>query len=121
MTASAMAGAERRPADWIPVVVERLVSEFRPLRVILFGSQARGETGPDSDIDLLVVLPHVRDKHATMVAMLRTISDLPVSVDVIPTDPEEIKQRGHLVGTILRPALREGRVVYERAKQPASR
>lgn len=88
--------------------------EFRPLQIILFGSHARGDQGPDSDIDLLVVLPHVADKRKTTVAMLRALRDLPVAKDVIPTDPDEIRRRGDLVGTVLRPALREGKVLYER-------
>lgn len=101
-------------ADWIPVIVDRLVQGFRPLRILVFGSHARGDARPDSDIDLLVVMPRVENKKEMAVAMLRALSDLPVSKDVIPTDQEEIRRRGHLVGTVLRPALQEGRVVYER-------
>jgi uncharacterized protein len=102
-------------AEWIPEMVDRLVRQFRPLRVILFGSQARGDAHPDSDVDLLVVLSHVEDKHASMVAMLGALRDLPVSKDVVVTTPEDIARRGHLAGTVLRPALREGKVLYERA------
>ena len=47
--------------------------------------------------------------------MRRTLSDLPVSKDIIVTTPEEIARRGHIVGTVLRAALREGKVVYERS------
>ena len=43
-------------SDWLPVIVARLVREFGPLQVILFGSQATGEARLDSDINLLVVL-----------------------------------------------------------------
>lgn len=95
-------------AEWLPVIIDRLVRQFRPLRIILFGSQARGDAHPDSDIDLLVVLSHVDDKHAPMVAMPGALRDLPVAKDVVVTTPEEIARRGHLVGTVLRPALREG-------------
>ncbi len=101
--------------DQLPEIVERLVRQFRPLRIVLFGSQARQDARPGSDIDLLVVLPEVGDKRRTLVAMLRALGDLPVPVDVIPTDPGEISRRGHLVGSVLRSALREGRVLYERA------
>lgn len=90
------------------------MQQLRPLRIVLFGSQARQDARSDSDIDLLVVLPQVRDKRQTLVAMLRAVGDLPVPVDVIPTDPDEIRRRGHLVGSVLRAALREGKVVYER-------
>lgn len=105
------AGAE----DWLPLVVERLVRDFNPDRILLFGSRARGEARPDSDVDLLVVLPRLENKRKALVAMLRAISDFPVAVDVIPTDTAEIAQRGHVVGTVLRSAVREGKVLYERA------
>ena len=101
-------------ADWIPVMVDRLVRQFEPTRIILFGSQARGDAGPDSDVDLLVVLPRVEDQREATVQMLRALSDLPIPKDVVVTTPQEIARRGHLVGTVLRPALREGRVLYER-------
>jgi uncharacterized protein len=95
--------------EWIPVAVGRLVREFQPLKVILFGSRARGDARPDSDVDLLVVLPWVDDKRAATVAMLRVLNDRLIPVDLVVTDPGEILRRGHLVGTVLRPALREGR------------
>ena len=102
-------------ADIIAAMTARIVEEFAPLRVILFGSQARGEAGPNSDVDLLVVLPSVDDKRETAIRIRRALAHFPVSKDVIVTTPEEIARRGDLVGTVLRPALREGRVVYERA------
>jgi len=97
----------------ISEMVERLVREFDPLKIVLFGSHARGEARWDSDVDLLVVLREVPDKHAATVDMLRALGDLSVAADVIPTDPGEIARRGDLVGTVLRPALREGKTVYE--------
>ena len=102
--------------DWLSVIVARLVREFEPLQVILFGSQATGEARLDSDIDLLVVLPQLDHKRNTAVAMLRLLSDVPIPVDVIPTDPEEITRRGQLVGTVLRGALQNGKVLYDRAE-----
>ena len=115
MVASSRAGATLNAADWIPVIVDRLVQQFRPLRIILFGSHARGDARPDSDVDLLVVLPEAPDKRRVNVAMLRALRDLPVAKDVVVTTPEEIARRGNLVGTVLRPALREGKVLYERS------
>jgi predicted nucleotidyltransferase len=98
----------------IKVMTERIVQRFDPLRIILFGSRARGEVGPDSDIDLLVVLPDVVDKRRAAIEIRRALVDLPVAKDIIVTTPEEIARRSRLVGTVLRPALREGRVLYER-------
>lgn len=98
----------------IATMTDRIVREFDPIRVILFGSHARGEAGRDSDVDLLVVLPKVDDQRRAAVAIRRLLADLPVAKDIVVTTPEEIAARGDLVGTILRPALREGVVVYER-------
>lgn len=102
-------------AEYIPILTERIVEHCDPLRIILFGSSARGDAGPDSDIDLLIVLHEATDKRRTAIDIRRQLADLPVSKDIVVTTPEEIEQRGNLVGTILRPALREGRVIYERA------
>lgn len=99
--------------EWLPLIVDRLVRQFHPLKIILFGSQARGDARPDSDIDLLVVLPHVENKHQAHVAMLRALGDLTMPVDIVISTPDELARRGHIVGPIFRPALREGKVVYE--------
>jgi predicted nucleotidyltransferase len=95
-------------------MVERIVGRFHPSRVVLFGSQARGTATKWSDVDLLVVLPNVSDKRRAAIEIRRSLGDLPVSKDILVTTPEEIARRGHLVGGVLRAALREGRVVYER-------
>jgi predicted nucleotidyltransferase len=104
----------RTLADWVPDVVADLVTAARPLRVLLFGSVARGTDGPDSDIDLLVVEPEVDPgrRHELTVRLARSIT-APVPVDLLVTDAAEIAERGDLPG-ILRVALREGQVVYDR-------
>lgn len=103
--------------EWLPSVVERVVGRFDPRKVVLFGSLARGETNHDSDIDLLVVFDHVEweNKRELTVEIRRALAHFPVPKDIIITDVDEIERRGHLVGPILRPALEEGRIVYERS------
>jgi len=112
----AAARAERRSSLVPPEVISCLVDGFDPLRIILFGSRARGDSDDNSDFDLLVVLPEVTDKHATAVAMLVALGHLAVPVDVIPTDAAEVAaHRGSTAaGAALDAALREGEVVYER-------
>ena len=94
-------------------VIDRITRKFNPVRIILFGSWARGQATKDSDLDLLVVLPKVEHKRKTAVEILRVLNGLPISKDVVVTTPEEIKVRGQVVGDILRPALMEGKVIYE--------
>lgn len=103
------------PEDIVQTMVKRIVARFRPLRIVLFGSRARGEAGKWSDVDLLVVLPEVTDKRKATVEILRVLGNLPVSKDVIVTTPDEIARRGHIIGSVLRAALKEGKVVYERS------
>jgi predicted nucleotidyltransferase len=104
--------------EWLPAVVERVVEQFDPLKVIVFGSVARGEANYDSDLDLLVVFDRVEreDKRELAIQVRLAMTDVPAPIDVIVADPEEIERRGNMVGTILYPALREGKVLYERAR-----
>lgn len=101
--------------EWLPELVEAVRTSFDPIQIILFGSVAAGREHRDSDIDLLIVLPEVNNKHEVMVALLEATADIPVPVDLIPTDPDEIKRRRNEFGSILRPALRDGTVLFERA------
>ncbi|MGH8884552.1 MAG: nucleotidyltransferase domain-containing protein [Egibacteraceae bacterium] len=102
--------------EWLPDIVDEIVEAHHPLRIILFGSLARGEERRESDIDLVVVFDEAprEEKTQLMSAIYRTVGGK-VPVDVIVTDPGEIARRGHLPGSILYPALREGVVVYDRA------
>ncbi len=114
--ASAPEPPERPSAEhWIELMVERLASQFSPHEIILFGSHARGESDGDSDIDLLVVMNEVEDRSRAAVEMRGALADLPVPKDIVVTTLEEIARRGQLVGTVLQPALEEGKVVYARS------
>lgn len=88
------------------------------MQVVLFGSRARGEARPDSDVDLLVVLDHVGDRRKAAVAIGRLFRDLPVAKDIVVTTPAEIEARGRRAGTGLGPALAEGKILYQRADSP---
>jgi len=98
----------------LPEMIDRIVTGFDPLRIILFGSWARGEARSDSDVDLLVVLPDIAHKRKITVDIMRVLNGIPASKDIVVTTPEEISSCGNVIGLVLRPALREGKVVYER-------
>jgi predicted nucleotidyltransferase len=74
-------------ADVMQTMTDRIVRDFHPLQIILFGSHARGDAGPESDIDLLVVLPQVANKRLAAVAIRRALADLPVCKDIVVTTP----------------------------------
>lgn len=98
----------------IRIMVERIADRFKPDRIILFGSQARGDTHPDSDIDLLVVLPTCSDRRVATVTIMKALADIPYSKDIVVTTPQELETRGKLLSTVLYPALFEGNVLYAR-------
>jgi len=93
--------------------VEILVREAHPDRVILFGSYARGDARPDSDIDLLVVEQQVAHQAAEMARLRRALSPLRIPVDVLVTSAERLRSSwADFPGSYLFNALREGKVLY---------
>lgn len=98
----------------IDAMVSRLVERFAPQQIILFGSHARGTATPDSDVDLLVIMPVIGSKRAKQVEMRVALHDIRVPKDIILVTPEEVDRHRDVVGTIVRPALREGKVLYAR-------
>ncbi|MGD0011276.1 MAG: nucleotidyltransferase domain-containing protein [Terriglobia bacterium] len=98
----------------IEQMVLRIVDRFDPERIILFGSAARGDAGPDSDVDLLVVMPVEGSRREKAVEIGAAVNDIPVPKDIVVTTPEDFEWRKEIVGTIERPAVREGRLVYAR-------
>jgi predicted nucleotidyltransferase len=93
-------------------IVRRVVEVAHPDRIILFGSAARGETGPDSDVDLLVVKSGVPHRGRLEEEIYLSFFGLTVPVDVVVATPEDIEQYRDQVGTIIGPALQEGKEIY---------
>ena len=100
----------------IDLMVKRLVERFDPDQIVLFGSHARGTAGPDSDVDLLVVMPVSGPKREKRIEMRVALHDIAMPKDIILVTPEEVARQRNIVGTIIRPALREGKVLYVRAR-----
>jgi uncharacterized protein len=100
------------PNELLQEAVRLLVEAAQPQKIILFGSAGRGEMHGDSDLDLLVVLPKVTNRHAEMVKLGRVLAPLRFPMDVLVYSTHEVDERGHLPGTALREALLEGKVLY---------
>jgi uncharacterized protein len=96
-------------------VARRIVSKFHPEKVILFGSWARGDARPDSDVDLLVVMPANGSKRAQQMAILGALHGIIMATDIVVVTPQEFADYADAVGTIVRPAVREGKVLYARS------
>ena len=93
-------------------IIRRVVEVAQPDKIILFGSAARGEMTRHSDVDLLVVA-EVEDRLAVMGRIHRRLRGEHAAVDVVVVTPADVARYGHSHALIIKPALREGRVVYE--------
>lgn len=96
-------------------MVRRIVSRFQPDKIILFGSHARGDAGPNSDVDLLIVMPFSGSKREKQVEVRLALRSIRIPKDIVVTTPEEFLWRQEIPGTIERPAALEGRVLYARS------
>jgi uncharacterized protein len=105
---------DERTAQAIEAMVQRLVERFSPDQIILFGSHARGTAGPDSDVELLVIMPVTGSKRARQLEMRVALHDIAIPKDIILVTPDEVARRRDIVGTLIRPALQEGKVLYAR-------
>ncbi len=109
----------QKQADHVSLIqemVRRIVETWNPDRIILFGSHARGLAGPDSDVDLLVVLPLNRDRRTIRLGIRRALSGMGLPKDIVVVTPQEIERYHECPGTIIRAALGEGKVLYERTR-----
>ena len=107
----------RGPRPDVARKLERAVSMLRhmtdPKRIILFGSHARGEADAGSDVDLMVVTPHVEDRLAETVRLSRALRPLRMPLDLVVVSESMFRDRSGAPGTVYFEAATEGRVVYE--------
>jgi uncharacterized protein len=93
-------------------LVRRIVEAAHPERVLLFGSTARGETGRNSDIDVLVVMPDGTHRRHTAQRIYRNLIGFGLPVDVVVATPTDLEQYGDSPGLIYREAIRDGKELY---------
>ncbi len=106
-----------RHSKQIREMVNRIVERFDPEKIILFGSHARGDAGPDSDVDLLVVMPVAGSKREKQLEIRAVLHGIQLAKDVVVSRPEDFDWRKDIVGTIEYPATKEGKVLYARDRE----
>ncbi len=97
-------------------MVRQIANHFHPEQVILFGSYARGDAGPDSDVDLLVVMDVPGSKRDKVLEIRAALGKFHVAQDVLISRPSEFAWRKEYPGTVERPAHLEGKVLYARGR-----
>ena len=99
----------------LDLIVQRIVDVLHPLRIILFGSAARGETDKDSDIDLLVVMPEGTPRLATAEKLHMRMFGIPAAIDFLVATPSDLERNRDNIGLVYRTILKEGRELYAAA------
>lgn len=96
-------------------IVRRIRSVSNPQKIVLFGSRARGEHRPDSDIDLLVIEDSFLPRHRRSIPLYAALADLPIDVDteLVVYTPAEVEEWRSAGAAFVTTALREGKVLYE--------
>lgn len=99
--------------EQINEVISRIVGNFKPQKIILFGSYANGIPTEQSDLDLLVIKDSDSPSRLQNRKIRKFLSDLSIPVDVIVKTSEEFQTYKDIIGTIIYPANKFGKVVYE--------
>jgi uncharacterized protein len=96
-------------------MVRRLREAFQPERIYLFGSKARGDTGPDSDYDLLIVVPDEAsaEKKRSRLAY-QALRGTRTAADVLVWTKQAFDSRLHLPASLPAIVIREGKLIYSR-------
>ena len=104
-----------RNAETIKRLTELLIEAAKPKRIIMFGSQARGEAGEASDLDVMVVEEGVSDPAAEMVRLNRLLLSLDIPVDLLVVSSEKFNYWCETPGNVYFEAATDGKVLYEAA------
>jgi predicted nucleotidyltransferase len=110
-----MTKAAEAHLDLLPEITRRILAVSKPQKIVLFGSFARGDYDPDSDLDLLVILDEVESPRAESNRLRRALRGLLTPIDVVVASTQQVERHRETIGLIYRPALEEGKVIYERS------
>jgi len=93
-------------------VVRRIVETARPQKIILFGSAERGAMGPNSDLDVLVVIPSGIHRRKTAQSIYRNLIGVGFAVDIVVVNEQDIERYKDNSGLVIKSALEQGRLLY---------
>jgi len=96
-------------------IVQKIVEIAHPRKIILFGSAARGSMTPDSDLDILVVMPDGIHRRKTAQTIYFSLTGLGFSKDIVVVTETDIRDHGNNPSLVLYPALQQGKVIYHAA------
>ena len=96
-------------------LVQRIVAAVQPRRIVLFGSAARGQLGPHSDLDVLVVMPDGVHRRQTARRAYRALAGLGWAKDIVVVTEEDVRRFSDEPSLVIHPALKEGRELYRAA------
>jgi predicted nucleotidyltransferase len=95
-------------------LLERITRKYAPEKIVLFGSQVSGRPGPDSDIDLLIVMEVEGSTRQRANEIDLMMADRIVPMDIVVLTPKQYERQRKIAGTIVHQAERQGKVIYER-------
>ena len=96
----------------IDELVRRVVETVHPLRIILFGSAARDEMGPNSDLDVLVIMPDGIHRRKTAQEIYRHMWGFGFATDIVVVTESDVRKYGSNPYMVIKSALEEGRELY---------
>ncbi len=104
------------PQTTIETMCSRIAQASFAQKIIVFGSYARGTPGNDSDVDILVVVNNIKNRRKEEAHLYKLLAGSGISKDIIIVSAEELDRYGHIPGTMVHSALKEGKVLYDAAR-----
>ena len=101
-------------ASLMDEIVRRIVRAILPEKIILFGSRARVDARPESDIDLLVIAHSTVPRYRRSAPLYGALSDILAPMDILVYSPDEVQEWSQVRQAFVTTAIREGKVLYEK-------